>query len=42
VNQLTLYIAANPGQREAMQKDTPWYWRDLSEDPRYRSLIGSR
>jgi hypothetical protein len=25
-----------------MQKDTPWYWRDLSEDPRYRSLIGSR
>ena len=42
VNQLSLYMAANPGLRESMQKDTPWYWRDLSEDPRYKALLGTQ
>ena len=23
-----------------MQKDTPWYSRDLSEDPGYKALVG--
>ena len=42
LKQLSVYIAANPDMRAAMQKETPWYFRDLSEDPGYKSLIGDR
>jgi len=41
LRQLSLYIAANPDLRETTQKVTPWYFRTLSEDPRYKSLLGS-
>jgi serine/threonine-protein kinase len=37
---LTTYIAANPQVRAAMAKDETWWWRDLRNDPRWRSLLG--
>ncbi len=40
LKQLSVYIAANPDMRAAMGKETPWYFRDLSDDPGYKALIG--
>jgi hypothetical protein len=42
LNQLSLFIAANPGQGAAMLKDESWQLRALRADPRYPALIGSR
>jgi tetratricopeptide (TPR) repeat protein len=42
LEQLSLFIAANPGQREAMLQDESWQLRDLRADPRYKALIGAR
>jgi tetratricopeptide (TPR) repeat protein len=42
VEQLSIFIAANPGQREAMLKDESWQLRELRADPRYKALIGTR
>ena len=42
LKQLSVYIAANPDMRAAMGKETPWYFRDLSDDPGYKALIGDR
>jgi eukaryotic-like serine/threonine-protein kinase len=40
VRQLSVYLAANPQMREGMARDETWWWRDLRDDPKFRSLIG--
>jgi TolB-like protein/tRNA A-37 threonylcarbamoyl transferase component Bud32 len=37
---LTTYVATNPQVRESMAKDETWWFRDLKNDPRWRSLLG--
>ena len=37
---LSTYVAANPQFRATMAKDQTWWWRDLRNDPRYRTLVG--
>jgi serine/threonine-protein kinase len=45
VGLMAQYLAANPAAREGFresvaQNDLPWYLRDLTENPRFRSLLG--
>jgi serine/threonine-protein kinase len=37
---LGTYLATNPQLRESVAKDESWYFRNLREDPKYRSLLG--
>jgi TolB-like protein len=39
VRQLSVYLAANPQMREGMAHDETWWWRDLRDDPKFKSLI---
>ena len=39
--QLSEWLATNPQQRGSMAKDKLWWFRDLRDDPRYKSLFGS-
>ena len=38
---LSTYLAANPQLRSSMAKDETWYFRDLRDDPRWRTLVGT-
>jgi TolB-like protein/predicted RNase H-related nuclease YkuK (DUF458 family) len=40
VRQLSIYLAANPQMRKGMAQDDTWWWRDLRDDPRFKTLIG--
>ena len=41
LNQIKLYLLANP-DRTADFRDSPnWWFRGISEDPRYKSLVGN-
>src|SRR5262249_20094382 len=40
-SQLTQWLATNPQQRGSMAKDKLWWFKDLRDDPRYKSLFGS-
>ena len=40
VRQLSVYLAANPQMRQGMAQDDTWWWRDLRDDPRFKTLIG--
>jgi serine/threonine-protein kinase len=42
VDRLTVYLAANPGRREAFSDDSGWWFRSLETDPRYQQLVGAR
>jgi TolB-like protein len=47
VRQLTLYLAANPGQMAAyrtaaVRRDLPWYHQGLLEEPRFFALVGAQ
>jgi serine/threonine-protein kinase len=37
---LQAYLASNPAHREGFVKNSAWWWRPLSDDPRYQVLIG--
>ena len=37
---LQRYLAAHPEHREGFTKANAWWWRDLQQDPRFRSLVG--
>jgi TolB-like protein len=41
VNQLKVYLAANPAQRQAFAQDPGWQLRSLQDDPGFRLLIGT-
>jgi TolB-like protein/predicted RNase H-related nuclease YkuK (DUF458 family) len=34
------YLAVNPARREYMAKDPGWYFADVSQDPRFRLMVG--
>jgi TolB-like protein len=38
---LSTYVAANPQLRAAMARDETWWFKDLRDDPRYKTLVGS-
>jgi hypothetical protein len=42
LNQLSIYLAANPQTRESMAKDQSWQFRELRSDPRYAALVGGK
>jgi TolB-like protein len=42
LNQLSIFLAANPQQRELYAKDESWQFRDLRSDPRYVALMGGK
>jgi serine/threonine-protein kinase len=38
---LSLYLVANPAQRQTLRLDNTWWLRDLRSDPGYQALVGS-
>jgi eukaryotic-like serine/threonine-protein kinase len=40
VRQLSIYLAANPQMRAGMARDETWWFRDLRDDPKFRTLLG--
>ncbi len=42
VQQLGLYLAANPSKREGLATDAGWQFRSLADDPAFRALVGMR
>ncbi len=41
INQLSIYLAANPNQRATFATDEHWWFEDLRDDPRWKSLVGT-
>jgi serine/threonine-protein kinase len=41
LQQLSLYLSANPQVRESLARDRTWWFRDLRSDPRYQLLLGT-
>lgn len=37
---LSLYLVANPAQRQLLRQDRTWWLRDLRSDPGYQALVG--
>jgi serine/threonine-protein kinase len=42
LDQLKVYLAANPGRRASLADDPGWWFRDLADDPQFKQLVGSR
>ena len=42
LKELSIFLAANPQQREFLLKDDSWQYRDLRDDPRYVALAGGK
>ena len=42
LKELTIFLAANPQQREFLLKDDSWQYRSLRDDPRYVALAGGK
>jgi tetratricopeptide (TPR) repeat protein len=40
LQQLDLYLSANPQMREGYARDRTWWFRALRDDPRYQSVVG--
>jgi eukaryotic-like serine/threonine-protein kinase len=40
--QLSLFLATNPQQRESLDKEELWWFRDLKSDPRWAALAGTK
>lgn len=38
---LGLYLATNPQDRFSLANDQSWWWRGVSDDPRFKELVGS-
>ena len=41
VDALKVFLAANPDRLKAFAKDPGWRFRDLADDPAYKSLVGA-
>jgi hypothetical protein len=39
---LKSYLAANPERRAELIEESNWWFRDLEDDPRYQTIVGSR
>ena len=42
VDQLKLYLAANPSKRQGLAQDPGWQLASLANDPAFRALVGSQ
>jgi len=40
--QLSLFLATNPQQRESLDKEETWWFRDLKTDPRWAALARTK
>jgi hypothetical protein len=38
---LSIYLAANPDQRESFARDRTWWLEGVRGHPRYRQLVGA-
>jgi serine/threonine-protein kinase len=41
LDQLAVFLAVNPSQRRSYARDKTWWFRDLRDDPRYRTMVSS-
>ena len=41
VDEMTVYLAANPNRRQSLADDPGWWFRDLASTPEWRQLVGS-
>jgi serine/threonine-protein kinase len=41
IEQLSIFLAANPNQRATFATDDLWWFEDLRADPRWKALVGS-
>ena len=41
LNQIKTYLVANPGRRADFRENPNWWFRGLSNDPRYKALVGA-
>ena len=41
IEQLSIFLAANPHQRAAFATDDHWWFEDLRADPRWKILVGA-
>jgi serine/threonine-protein kinase len=41
LNQIKAYLVANPGRRADFRDAPNWWFRALSEDPRYKEIVGA-
>lgn len=42
LEQLKLYLAANPSRRQGLADDAGWWFRPVENDPAFRQVVGSR
>jgi hypothetical protein len=40
LEQITIYLNANPGRRASFRDSPGWWFRSLAQDPRYQRLVG--
>jgi hypothetical protein len=41
IDELKVYLAANPSKRSGLAQDAGWQFRSLENDPQFRQLVGS-
>jgi hypothetical protein len=41
LDELKVYLAANPSKRSGLAQDAGWQFRTLENDPQFRQLVGS-
>jgi TolB-like protein len=41
LNQIKLYLLANPGRKVDFRENPNWWFRGISTDPRYREIVGA-
>jgi hypothetical protein len=40
LEQITIYLNANPAKRPGFRDDPGWWFRSLAQDPRYQQIVG--
>ena len=40
LEQITIYLNANPAKREGFRDDPGWWFRSIAQDPRYQQIVG--
>ena len=40
LEQITIYLNANPGERQAFRDNPGWWFRSIAQDPRYQQIVG--
>jgi serine/threonine-protein kinase len=40
LDQITIYLNANPAKRQGFQDQPGWWFRSIAQDPRYQQIVG--